>query len=107
MSCCAELSPIFTYEWSGLMDLQSSYSVVEYTELVAKTVAFAFSNVYGNYGIWRLSHRMIEFTQNLSLKPMLGSDQNVGGFEYILKSTFGTDFRRLPQHWSLCSKRCD
>lgn len=51
MGCYAKLLPIFSYEESAMLEPQSSYWVVVYTELVAKTVAFILFDAYDNRSI--------------------------------------------------------
>lgn len=98
IACYAELAQIFNYKASALMDPQSGSWLVAYTIFVAKSVAFFLFDRYEKFRLWSLLRRMIEFMRELVFKPVLGSDQNVEEFEYILNLTSGTYFRWLPQH---------
>lgn len=107
MGCYSELPPVFAYKGSALRDTQLGYWVVSYTELVATTVDFVFFEAYDNYRTRRLSRRMIEIMQNLSLRPVLGSDRDAEEFIHILNLIFETDFRQLLEQWGSISKRRD
>lgn len=90
---------------SSLRDPRLVYWIIGYTEFVAKTVAFVLFDAYDNFCIWRLSRRMSEFMQKLSLKSVLGSDRNVEEFTHILSLIAEINFRQVPQHWGSRSKR--
>lgn len=51
LSCYAEQSPVSTYRRSELINSQSDYWVVGYTELVMETTVFVLFDVYDSYCI--------------------------------------------------------
>ena len=88
-----------------MLDEESGWWVVGYTEKTARTSAFVLFDAYDNFRIWKLSRKMIRFMRKLDLRLVLGSARNVEEFNHILGLIERTRFKRLPSHWGSNSKR--
>ena len=94
--CSVELPPVFSYKVRALLDQNSGWWVVAYTEHIAKTAAFILFDVYDSLRLWALSPRTISFCRELDLVPVLGNDANVQEFHDLLRVIEATDYTRYP-----------
>ena len=95
----AELPSVFTHRMRELMDPNSGWSVVAYTEMVAKTAAFVLMDAYHNYRLWALSPDSIEGIRALDLVRVLGNQANADECLKFLDIIEATNFAREPAQW--------
>lgn len=99
MSCAVESPMIFSYRARQLMDPQSGWWVVAYTEFAVKTAAFILMEVYDNFRLWSLSPDMIGAIRSLDLTRALGCVENVRECLALLDVIEGTNYEALPSSW--------
>lgn len=99
--CLAELPPVFTYKAEELMDANSGWWVVAYTEFVLRVVAFLLFEAYDNIRAWAVSKDLIRLARGLNLEPSLGSMENVNEALRLLTAVEATRFDTLPERWRM------
>ena len=99
--CNVELPMVFTYKMRELMDPDSGWWVVAYTEMAVKTACFVLMDVYDNYRLWSLSPHMIDCMKQLDLSVSLGNAASVADFTRLLDVIEGTKFSESPSAWTL------
>lgn len=94
--CCnVELPPVFFYGMRELVDPDSSWRVVAYTEFDAKTAAFIMFEVNDSCSLWALSRKMVRGIRRLHLKETPGNAGNVSECLVLLEAIERSHFRDL------------
>ena len=98
--CSAELPMVFSYKMRELMDPQSGWWVVAYTEFAVKVAAFILMDAYDRFRLWALSPTLISQLLMLDLDGALGNAENARELRRMLRVINDTDFSSLPNWWS-------
>ncbi len=103
--CVAELPAVFSYKTSELLDPQSGWWVVAFTEWAAKVAGAVLGDVYDTFRLWYLPPLMIAGIRSLDLVTVLGNATNAAEMRRLLAVIEATDFSTKPDHWNERSKR--
>lgn len=94
--CCVELPPVFIYRMRKLCDPESSWWIVAYMKLAAKTAAYILFEVDDSCRLWRLSREMIQDIRRLDLQTILGNTDNARECLSLINAIERSRFRQLP-----------
>jgi hypothetical protein len=105
--CLAELPMVFTYRMRELMDPESGWWVVAYTEYAMKAAVYILMDVYFNYRLWCLSPHLIDAFEGLDLGVALGCGANVCEFRRLLGVMRSIDYSIRPSDWTARGDNAD
>ena len=97
--CCAELPPVFTYKAEQLMDPESGWWVVAYTEFVLRVAAYLLFDAYDNLRVWAMSPDMTRLLKEIDLVGPLGSEANSTEALRIVAAIESINFDNQPENW--------
>jgi hypothetical protein len=87
---------VFTYKAEELMDPNSGYWVVAYTELVAKAAAYLLFEVWDVYRLWAMSPDMLINMEKLDLEVVFGNASSADELRRLMAVIRGTNFAAVP-----------
>lgn len=97
--CNVELPPVFTYKAKELMDSESGWWVVAYTEFVLRVAAYLLFDAYDNIRLWAVSPDLLRCVKDLDLEGPLGSAANAKEARLIFSVVEATRFEKDPERW--------
>lgn len=71
--CFAEFPHVFTYKSVELLDADTGWWVVAYTDFAANVAAFILYELYDQIRIWALSTTMVRYIRALDLMAVFGN----------------------------------
>ena len=87
---------VFSHKMRDLIDPESKWTVVAYTEMAPMTTAFILTDAYHNCSLWAFSRYDILNIRALKLGDVLGNQTNEDYSLKFLAITEATHFTTLP-----------
>lgn len=84
-----ELPPVFCYRMCELLDPDSLWWTVAYTEMAANTGAFILLDVYDACRVWTLRREMLERIRRLDLPAVIGNEDSASECRRLLDAIEG------------------
>ena len=95
-----ELPPVFGYRMRELMEPNSGWWVVAYTEQAIKIAVHIIMEVYFNLRLWSVSPHLTRALGEINIDAALGCAANIEEFRRHLGFIESTDYAAMPFSWT-------